>query len=325
LAASVKSTFEDHNAMLSARSCQALQGMDISTSDSGRLDARDFWLHESECAHGLKPDLQRMATRLNRPTRQPKMFEAGDRWLTHCEKARRLSWSINMSQSRRRKVQQAIDDIREFYQCGNAIPPHRASRQADNGRTVEEAADEWNLNPDTARKARQFIDPKDGYTPRDLTHLCSLLKRIQANQDESKAVFRRTHVIRLLTIKSSRQRRAVQRKAIEEGWGLIRLETEIAARFGTRRAGGRRPSIPDQLAPLLAVLERDCERWRRLYVALASPKQCPKPKHLLMADLPAAVHQQLKAVNERIQGLHSAVVSELQALRPSRSMRRVYR
>src|SRR6185436_18409035 len=102
----------------------------------------------------------------------------------------------------------------------------------------------WDVNPDTLRKARQFADPVEGYTAKELKELCVLIDQVQSCQDPRLPLFTKTHVIRLLSVRSRTQRKHLQQKAVRQAWSIAQLKGEIAKRYGTRREGGRRRYLP---------------------------------------------------------------------------------
>ena len=95
-----------------------------------------------------------------------------------------------------------------------------------------------------------------------------VITEVQPDQDDGYAVFTRTHVIRLLSVEALPC--ASSASAIRGGWSTAELEAQIAARYGTRRDGGRKRRFPGDALGLLAQLERLCETWRR-WVTLVTP------------------------------------------------------
>lgn len=128
-----------------------------------------------------------------------------------------------MGQTRKQKVDAAIDSINAFYRLGRQIPRKAAHKDTYDQGTIEEAARKHGLNPDTARKARQFADPTVGYTPAEVRELCRRIAAVQRGQDNTRAIIGRTHVIRLLSV-PRRWRRGIQDAAITNGWSLAELE-----------------------------------------------------------------------------------------------------
>jgi hypothetical protein len=125
---------------------------------------------------------------------------------------------------------------------------------------IDQEATKHGMNPDTVRKARQFADPVNGYTVKELDALCRSIRKHQSAP--AGAIFGRTHVIRILSV-PKKQRWEVQKMAIENGWSTSKLEAHIATQFGSRRDGGRNPEVPEDLESVLVQLEGLCEGWRR--------------------------------------------------------------
>lgn len=226
--------------------------------------------------------------------------------------------------SRRQKVMEAIQDIRQFYRDGRGIPPKKWHWDVYRKRIIDEEAARLNMNPDTARKARQFVDRETGYTRKDLAELCNLIKSTQLCQDEKKAVFGRTHVIRLLAVERKEDRRALQRQAIEEAWSLRELEIEITQRFGTRRHGGRRRRIPRGLAEFLTSTEVQCESWRRWRAELSREAKDEDDRHVMLGDLPRPIQTLIVEVSDQVERLRNATVKELSVIQPGREVRKVF-
>ena len=91
-------------------------------------------------------------------------------------------------------------------------------------------------------------------------------------------------------------------------------------RCGTRREGGRHRSLPVDRAGLLALLENECERWRRVRVGLnrtASDRQEPA----LAPDLPTNVARLFQTACKAVWNLQVAVDKALMDLHPSREQR----
>jgi len=220
-----------------------------------------------------------------------------------------------MTMTRRAQVTAAIQQIRDFYRVGQELPPKQPHKEVVGRHIIDGEAKRLDMNPDTVRKARQFADPKVGYTRAELDELCRLIRDIQTQQTGEKSVFGRTNLIRMLTV-PRRYRKAFQREAVENGWSFRELEAEIARRFGTRRQGGRRRRIPSGAANLLTQFKRMTDTWRRGLAELDT---------LLKAGerqvLPGTIEEQLRAIGPTMRTLQETVLAELQAIRPSRQAR----
>lgn len=209
--------------------------------------------------------------------------------------------------------------IRAFHALGLKVP-----RKADHKKTygqsvVAQFARDSGLNEDTVRKARAFADPVGGYTPAELDELCDEITDAGSRHADSDfSVFRVSHLIRLLSVGPKRRRKAMQGRAVGEGWSTSRLEAEIARVFGTRRAGGRKPAVPRTLEEWLALAERTCESWRRWSATLGRESA---GKHVRRADLPPAVGKAFRAATAGVGSLQLAVLKELGRRSPDRAQR----
>lgn len=221
--------------------------------------------------------------------------------------------------SRRDKVEEAVREIRDFYDMGRKVEPKRPHKEAYGKNLVEHDARLWQEKASSIQKAREFANPEDGFTRHELTELCRLIREVQIHQDEDKAVFTRSHLIRVLSVRPKRRRRAFQREVIENGWSYAEMEAEIAKRFGSRRHGGRKPRLPRDKAGLLVQVEGTCESWRRWDEAFSALVN--DDKHIL----PAAIQGQIKAVSKDLRKLHLAVIEQLKELHPEREVRIVFR
>jgi hypothetical protein len=152
--------------------------------------------------------------------------------------------------------------------------------------------------------------------------LCRLIREVQPGQDKSRAIFQRSHLVRLLSVELDK-RAALQKRCINKGWTRSELEAEIARRFGTRRQGGRRRKIPPDLTGLLIQLEHLCEVWRRWIVELSRDREERNKKHVLLEDVPDNLRKQIEAIRQRMWTLHQDVVAELKQVQPGRKLRYV--
>jgi hypothetical protein len=227
-----------------------------------------------------------------------------------------------MSQTRRALVAAAVKTVRAFYELGRSLPVKDSHRDGYGQGTVATEAEKHGLNPDTVRKARQFADPRSGYTAAEVNALCRTIRDVQADQDG--AVFGRTHLIRLLSVPKE-EREKVQQSAIEGGWSTAELEAHIATRFGSRRDGGRKRRVPADVLGVLAQLERMCEGWRRWAEAVASDDDAHQRRGRKRVELPADLPASVAAATKAIADLHEAVNRELQTRRPRRAVRRRFR
>lgn len=226
-----------------------------------------------------------------------------------------LSGSSTMTSTRREQVAATIQQIKDFYDVGRQLPPKQPHGEVLGQHIIDGEAARLGMNPDTVRKARQFADPEAGYAREELDELCRLIRDVQTKQSTEKSIFGRTNLVRLLTVPRHR-RAAFQREAVENGWSVRELEAEIARRFGTRRAGGRRRRTPHDTAELLTQIEHMAETWRRWQAELDRLLEDEERK-----ALPGTIEQQLRAIGPAMRSLQETVLTELQTIRPSRQAR----
>ena len=229
-----------------------------------------------------------------------------------------------MSKARAKRVVVAVRGIKDFHATGRKLPPKASHREAYNQGTIQTAGEQMGLSAEAARQARQLADPVAGYTALELRELCALIKSTQPDQDDALPVFGKTHLIRLLSVPKSR-RAGLQRAVVRGAWSTSRLESEIAAKFGTRREGGRRRQVPQDDVGLLVQLEGACEGWRRLLAAVDHPATEEKSGHATLIDLPEHVRRQARAAGRAVPALQEAVTDELAERRPNRQVRQPFR
>jgi hypothetical protein len=228
------------------------------------------------------------------------------------------------ARTRTDKVEAAVAKHRAFYELGQSLPPKGRHRDAYRQRVMVSEQERLGVNEDTLRKARAFADCGSGYTPQELEELFRLIREVQTSQDERLAIFERSHLVRLLSV-PRRKRSALQKECIRKGWSLATLEREIGKRFGTRREGGRRRSVPHDLASFLVQAESVCETWRRWAEELSRDADEVDARHILMADLPSNLRKQIRVISQEVWKLHRDVVKELNQLQPDREIRDVLR
>jgi hypothetical protein len=226
-----------------------------------------------------------------------------------------------MAVSRSAQVQQAVKDICEFHALGCRLPKKDEFKATYAKHVVEDLARKEQKNEDTIRKARALADPVAGYSPAELGELCRLIEKVQSGlteDDKDKYVFRPSHLIRLLSVRPKRRRRALQERAIRGGWSKSRLEAEIAQRFGTRRTGGRKPAPAETLETWLAQTEGLCETWRRWNAVLDAPDAKDRATR---QDLPSGVSRAFRATTAAIGALQTMLLKEMSRRTPDRQPR----
>jgi hypothetical protein len=233
-------------------------------------------------------------------------------------------------QDRKSAVAAAVRSIREFHRAGRSLPKKAPHKDAYDSGRMDAEAKRLGVNVDTARKARQFADAKSGYSKNEVDDLCRLISAVQTDQGDDRSVFTRTHLIRLLTV-PKRWRAGLQATVIEKGWSVSELEAQIAARYGIRRAGGRKRRVPADVLGLLTQIERSCEAWRRWSAGLAPPLREGSPakgagaRSASTEDLPEGIVKRMRSAEAAVAALHQAVADELSAHKPDMSVRHRFR
>jgi len=223
--------------------------------------------------------------------------------------------------ARSNKVQEAIQGIRNFYAAGKKVPKRAAHKDAYRKGVIEDWAEKLDMNPDTVRKARQFVAL---YSPEEVKDLCDLCQAEQTEMADKKAVFGPSHVILLLTVADKRRRAGLQRRAIKEGWSTNQLQARIKAKFGTRREGGHPPTVFTDPEDVYAQLETMCMQWLKWVDALYPDEDGPKPP-VAFSDLTRAVQEHLSNADECLIQLARAVTAQMRRLNPGRETRKKLR
>jgi len=201
-------------------------------------------------------------------------------------------------------VNAAVREIRKAHtQAKKIFKKYGHDANFGEGRLAEEA-NALSVNQDTIRKLRLFGDPKKGYSENDLTKLCKLC-------EEHQRALGLTHVFKLVSVpKKGGQRRRIQRELFEQGWSKGQLDNEILARFGRRKAGGKKPAIADSPAGVLAQIDGICFQLTRFVNELRSPEGASS-----LASLSPEIQGQLVSVSAVVDQLRGSIETELQRLR----------
>ena len=225
-----------------------------------------------------------------------------------------------MSEARRKKVEAAVRVIEAFHAKGRGILAQR-SRDSASGKVRRKAKGGGHTTEkEMYLKACQFADPtRGGYSPEKLAALCQLIRDTQPDQEDNLKIFSRTHVLYLLTVRGSR-REKFQRKAVQHGWSSRVLLREIGADQGTRREGGRNRPLPTNRTGLLGAIEKECERWRRMNLAVNRGD----PGGRKPADLIADLEQRFEDVCAAVQDFQEAVTLALSVEHPKRHLRKTF-
>jgi hypothetical protein len=192
------------------------------------------------------------------------------------------------------RVERALNKLRKFYERGEGD----LERFPDNyGRYVTLRREKRLGAAERVRKARLMADETAGYSRKslnDLIHQCRM-------HNFGIGV---THVIRLLSVPSGRQREGLQRQAIQGKWTRRQLDLAIRLQQGIRRPYARRPMrLPKDKAEALWLVEKNCDHWERLCKAVV-----PNGESLL----PDKVAEKLGSIGRAVATLAVMVKKSLQ-------------
>lgn len=151
-------------------------------------------------------------------------------------------------------------------------------------------------------KARQFADPKTGFSKDEVYELCDRLL-------EHLPVFGTSHIGQLVTVASPR-REELQNDCIEQNWSLRELKTVCKRQSAPRSRGGRRPNVTSY--SVLVLLEENAETWRRLVRTL---KRSPNGNQPILDRLSKKIQAPLLAVHKCMLLFLHAVAAELAVIR----------
>jgi hypothetical protein len=224
---------------------------------------------------------------------------------TMARKKRQRPTEVTGSAGDATTARQAVKELRNYYQLGLEVLD--ADRKNPNKRTYskhvsQDFADRLGVGRDYVDKARQFAS---SYTEAQLEELCSL------RRPDGLPLGRR-HAVALLSVKDKRQRRSLQRRAAEEGWGTRRLGEEITVLQGSGSSGGRRPRGPDSVEDAVAQVIKMCERWGRWYEGFDITAD---EDSISLKDLPKPVREALMRATAEIKTLASKADRNLKRLR----------
>jgi len=178
------------------------------------------------------------------------------------------------------RVEKAIKKIEDRYVIGQAIL--KACGPTSPHGLIAELADQYDINRDSAQKLRSMASKETGYTKRELNQWFKLFR-------EEEYALSISHFVRLLSIPKGRERDRLTREALKQRWSSHRLQTEILARQGRRREGGRKPMVITGKV-FEGELERTLwswDRWLELHLE-ANPQLRPE------------INKELKAIKQKI-------------------------
>jgi hypothetical protein len=226
-----------------------------------------------------------------------------------------------MSQTRRQKVEQAIQLIEQRHQIGLEIQRDRSRSEASDSERLRWVARRHGIQKESARKARGFANPYTGYTVKEKNDLCRLIRRIQPTQKDHCGVFGISFAERLLSLTKTAERTALQNEAIENGWTLSKFKSEIRNRYDTRGEGGRRCRAPSNAVDLLDQLRQMCDHWRRWWREVSPESDTVSKSATSFGTLEPKLRKEIVAISERLLRLQNAVERASGKLKPGRKRR----
>ena len=159
------------------------------------------------------------------------------------------------------KVQKAIERLWEAYEVGKQIAEHCPMRGRYRAGLIEGEAKRHGINPDTARKLRQLVEPQQGFTEPELKKLVTLCEK----HDYTIAV---STVFRLFPIpKQGGERERFLGEIAEGRWKRARVAAEIRRRYESQRPGDRVPRIPAGYENARVELQDKAFHFRRWCIA----------------------------------------------------------
>src|SRR5262245_61540921 len=214
-----------------------------------------------------------------------------------------------MSESRPRatrdEVEEAIRQVRAYYQQGRASLRELPERGRYGQKAIAEAAERLGWTDTKLRKARQFALL---FTREQLHDLCGLVRRHLSH-------FGPTHVGIAVTVPKARERASLLRACIEEDWSKVELEAEIKKRFGPRRFGGRRRRVADDPLQALVQVDEMADSWLRWHAVASEEPPGNGHTESVLDRLPEPVRGEVRKVTGAMRRLRDAAAGELEQAR----------
>ena len=191
------------------------------------------------------------------------------------------------------KVQKAIERLWEAYEVGKQITENCPMGGRYGAGLIDGEARRHGINPDTARKLRQFVDPKQGFTDSELKDLIAL----SGQHDYPLAI---STVFRLFPVpKRGGERKQFIRELISGRWKRARVAAEIRRRYESQRPGDRVPRIPVGYENALVELQDKAFHFRRWCIEFVDASKQRAGKQ--------GAQRALQAVNKVLDAIHAAV------------------
>ena len=165
------------------------------------------------------------------------------------------------------KVQKAIERLWEAYEVGKQITENCPMGGRYGAGLIDGEARRHGINPDTARKLRQFVDPKQGFTDSELKDLIAL----SGQHDYPLAI---STVFRLFPVpKRGGERKQFIRELISGRWKRARVAAEIRRRYESQRPGDHVPRIADDFNDASVELQNRAFQFRRWCVEFVEARR----------------------------------------------------
>jgi hypothetical protein len=154
------------------------------------------------------------------------------------------------------KVEAALQVIQASHATGLTSLKARPRTQSSKTHELEEEAKTLGISVDRLRQARQFADPKSGYTVPELRQL------FQHCVKQGFAIGW-SHILQFISIYDRKERKTLQDATIEKRWSKRQLINELKRLREPIKFGGRWKSIPDNEVYVLMQLKDLTVTWKR--------------------------------------------------------------
>lgn|GEM_PF-3180423 len=200
-----------------------------------------------------------------------------------------------IAKTNKKKVEQALAKLREFYELGREVleaDEHNPLKKEYSPGVVREIALKIGMAHDYAYKARKFAGT---YSKCEFRELCSLRR-----PDGLPLGCR--HVIALLRIPEKRRRKSLQSRAAKEGMSVRELSREISQQMGIDNDAGRKPKSPITVDEALMQVIAMSRRWNRWYNGFDSEDESEEDR-IFLNGLPKEVAASMKQISSKIEKL----------------------
>ena len=199
------------------------------------------------------------------------------------------------------KAERMADRLRHYYRLGQEV--------IATGFPPKDLAETRGVSDHLMRKFRRFASD---YTRYELEALCNTLR-------PNGLPLQWGHVNYLLGVHDKQQRKAMQQRAIENGWTAPQLNAEIRRKCGTDKGHGRPMVKPATPAAGLQQLMAEGQMWiRRCEVVMIEVQRVSRKR--LGSEFRQRAEETV-AVLEEVQKAARQAKDDLAAVLPGKSMR----